>query len=307
MIGVIYGQAENIGYIIPNHEIDDFLTDVADGRYEGKPFIYDQFQTMENEALRGKLGVAKDVHGLMVREPKRRDSSYPLKEFDILTRIGPQEIDNEGMIQAQDNLRLSFMSLVPKLVRDGTVPVTVLRAGKSIEVALPVSRQPDRLLHGGYDGAYPRYFVCGPLVFSPVVSNAVSYYFQYNPMLSGRNSPLTTRRSDRAHFPGEELVVVTAPLLRTRMTKGYSDPFGQVISEVNGTKIKNLVHLVELIRSCQDEYLTFRFAEDYAETMVFRRKAMLDATEPLMSENGIPRRGTDDVLAVWNGKVAKTP
>jgi S1-C subfamily serine protease len=305
MIGVISGQAENIGYIIPNQEIDDFLTDVADGRYEGKPFVFDQFQSMENEALRGKLGVARNVRGLMVREPKRREPSYPLKEFDILTRIGTHEIDNEGMIQAEDNLRLSFMSQVPKLARNGTVPVSVLRAGKTIEVALPVSRESDHLLRG-YDGSYPSYFVCGPLVFSPVAGNAIAYYFQYNPGLAGRNSPLTIRRSDRARFPGEELVVVTAPLLRTRMTKGYADPFGQVVSEVNGTKVKNLAHLVELVRSCNDEYVTFRFAEDYSETLVFRRKAMLEATEPLMSENGIPRRGSDDVLAVWSGKVAKS-
>jgi S1-C subfamily serine protease len=305
MIGVISGGAENIGYIIPNQEIDDFLTDVADGRYEGKPYIFDQLQTMENEALRGKLGLAKNVRGLMVREPKSRDSSYPLKEFDILTRIGAHEIDNEGMIQVHDNFRLSFMSQVPKLVRDGTVPVTVLRDNKAVEVALPVSSKSDHLLRG-YDGGYPSYFVCGPLVFSPVNSNAITYYFQYNPMLGGRNSPLTTRRSDRARFPGEELVVVTAPLLRTRMTKGYADPFGQVVSEVNGTKVKNLAHLVELIRSSNDEFLTFRFAEDYTETLVFRRKAMLEATEPLMSENGIPRRGSDDVLAVWNSKIAKT-
>jgi len=305
MIGVVSGHAENIGYIIPNQEIDDFLTDVADGHYEGKPYVFDQFQTMENEALRSKFGLGKNVRGLMVREPKRRDPSYPLKEFDILTRIGTVEIDNEGMIQAQDNLRLSFMSQVPKLVHDGTVPVSVLRAGKSVEVALPVSREPDKLLRS-YDGRYPSYFVCGPLVFSPVVYEAISYYFQYNPLLAGRNSPLTTRRSDRAVFPGEQLVVVTAPLLRTRMTKGYADPFGQVLSEVNGTKIKNLAHLVELIRSCKEEYLTFRFAEDYAETLVFRRKAMLEATDPLMSENGIPRRGSDDVLALWNGKIAKT-
>jgi S1-C subfamily serine protease len=304
MIGVISGQAENIGYIIPNQEINDFLTDVADGRYEGKPCVFDQFQTIENEALRGKLGLAKTVHGLMVREPKRRDPAYPLKEFDILTKIGAHEIDNEGMVQAQDNLRLSFLSQVPQLARNGTVPVTVLRAGKAIEVALPVSREPDHLLRG-YDGRYPSYFVCGPLVFSPVTTNAIPYYFQYNPMLGGRNSPLTTRRSDRANFAGEELVVVTAPLLRTRMAKGYNDPFGQVLSEVNGTKVKNLAHLVELIRSCSDEYLTFRFAEDYAETLVFRRTAVLDATEPLMSENGIPRRGSDDVLAIWNSKVAK--
>jgi S1-C subfamily serine protease len=305
MIGVVSGHAENIGYIIPNQEVDDFLTDVADGRYEGKPYIFDQLQTTENEALRGKLGLAKDVHGLMVREPKRRDPSYPLKEFDILTRIGSHEIDNEGMIQAEDNFRLSFMSQVPKLARNGTVPVTVFRAGKTIEVALPVSREPDRLLRG-YDGGYPSYFVCGPLVFSPVVSDAVSYYVQYNPGLGGRNSPLSIRRSDRAHFQGEQLVVVTAPLLRTRMTKGYQEPFGQVLSEVNGAKVKNLAHLVELIRSSKDEYLTFRFAEDYSETLVFRRKAMLDATESLMSENGIPRRGSDDVLAVWNDKTGKT-
>ena len=77
MIGVISGHAENIGYIIPNQEIDDFLTDVADGRYEGKPYVFDQFQTMENEALRGKLGLAKNVRGLMVREPKPSRSLVP--------------------------------------------------------------------------------------------------------------------------------------------------------------------------------------------------------------------------------------
>jgi hypothetical protein len=176
-----------------------------------------------------------------------------------------------------------------------------MRDGKLIEVGLPVNREAGRLFRG-YEGRYPSYFVCGPLVFSPVVADAVSVYFRGSPQLMSRNSPLSTRYADRARFPGEELVVVTAPLLRTRMTKGYGDPFGQVLSELNGTKIKNLAHLVELIRACQDEYLTFRFAEDYAETLVFRRKAMLDATEPLMSENGIPRRGSDDVLAVWNGK-----
>jgi hypothetical protein len=168
-------------------------------------------------------------------------------------------------------------------------------------VAVPVTREPGRLIRG-YDGRYPSYFICGPLVCSPVVSEAISMYFRYSPQLGVRNSPLVTRNSDQARFPGEELVVVTAPLLRTRMSKGYADPFGQVLSELNGTKIKNLAHLVELIRTCKDEYLTFRFAEDYSETLVFSRKAMLDATETLMSENGIPRRGSDDVLSIWNGK-----
>jgi hypothetical protein len=303
VIGVISGHAENIGFIIPIQEIDDFLADVADGRYDGKPHVYDQFQILENEALRGKLGLAENIRGLMVREPYKRESSYALKEFDILTRIGTCDIDNEGTIQAQDNLRLSFISQVPKLARGGSVPVSVVRDGKPMELALPVSRDPGRLVRGN-EGRYSSYLVCGPLVFSPVVSDAISMYFRDNPILVGRNSPMTTRLADQAQFPGEELVVVTAPLLRTRMSKGYTDPFGQVLNDVNGVKVKNLIHLVELIRSSKDEYLTFRFAEQYSETLVFRRKAILDATETLMNENGIPRRGSDDVLAAWNGKVA---
>ena len=41
--------------------------------------------------------------------------------------------------------------------------------------------------------------------------------------------------------------------------------------------------------------------------MVFRRKAMLEATEPLMSQNGIPRRGSDDVMPVWVMKPVADP
>ena len=38
--------------------------------------------------------------------------------------------------------------------------------------------------------------------------------------------------------------------------------------------------------------------------MVFPRKALEEATAALMAENGIPRRGTADILAVWAGKEA---
>jgi hypothetical protein len=85
-------------------------------------------------------------------------------------------------------------------------------------------------------------------------------------------------------------------MLPHRMTRGYSEPLGQVVESVNGTRIKNLLHLAEMIQNSTDEFLTIRFAEDGAETMIFRRKPMLEATESLMNQNGIPRRGSDDVL-----------
>jgi S1-C subfamily serine protease len=303
MVGLVYGvgPGENIGYVIPIEEIDGFLADVTDGRYDSKPRLFEQFQFVENEALRARLGLAKTVRGIMVREPRRRVSSYPLKEFDVITAIGDNAIDNQGMVQIRDNLRLSFPYLVPKLVRDGAVPLRIIRDGQALTVRLPVDREDDRLLRS-YGGRQPSYFVCGPLVFSPVMADAASFYFRYNLTIADRNSPIMTRNSDQVRVPGEELVVVTAPMLPNRMTRGYGEPFGQVVESLNGTKIQSLRHLVETLRDCKDEFLTFRFAEEGAETLVFRRQAILDATEPLMSQNGVPRRGSDEVLAIWNAK-----
>ncbi|HXI78134.1 MAG TPA: serine protease, partial [Steroidobacteraceae bacterium] len=52
MIGLAFsklgGDTQNIGYIIPNEEVDLFLKDVADGSYDGKPAMYDELQTLEN-------------------------------------------------------------------------------------------------------------------------------------------------------------------------------------------------------------------------------------------------------------------
>ena len=154
----------------------------------------------------------------------------------------------------------------------------------------------------GLDGRDPAYFLVGPLVFSPVVTETAEAYFQLNPALMSRNSPILTRAVDHVRFPGEELVAVTTPLFPHRVARGYDDPIGQVVESVNGVAIRNLRHLVEVLRDARDEYVTFRFAEDRAETLVFRRKELEAATAEVMSENGIPRRGTPDVMGVWESK-----
>src|SRR5262249_6337506 len=69
MIGLAFsrlGGAENIAYIIPCEEIELFLQDVADGRYDGKPVLPDEFQTLENDALRRFLKLGKSVEGVVV-------------------------------------------------------------------------------------------------------------------------------------------------------------------------------------------------------------------------------------------------
>jgi S1-C subfamily serine protease len=311
MIGLVFSrlnEAENTGYIIPNEEIDIFLADIQkDGRYHGKPVeaAGTLFQRLENPTLRRMLKLDKGVKGVLVRPPERTGEGYPLKKFDVLVRIGDHDIDNEGMVDLKDGFRAPFLCLVPKLARESAVPVTVLRDGRRVEVALPVTTKDTRLIRD-YQGEQPSYFIHGPLVFSPVWADAIPWYSRLNPALYAGKSPLMTRGLDRVRFPGEELVVVTAPMFSHKIAKGYSDPVGRVVQEVNGVKIKNLRHLVETLRDSKDSYLMFCFADEWGEILVFDRPEMAKVTEEILEENGIAtsRRGSADMLKIWKGKDA---
>ena len=168
MIGLAFsklgGDTQNIGYIIPNEEVELFLKDIAEGRYHGKPAMYDELQTLENPALRDYLKLEKGVEGMVVHRPYKTDAAYPLKEWDVLTRIGDTPIDNQGMIKLDKDLRVSFAYLVQRLANDDKVPMTLVRGGKSMHIQLPVSAEHPTLV-ADLRGGYPSYFIYGPLVF----------------------------------------------------------------------------------------------------------------------------------------------
>jgi S1-C subfamily serine protease len=306
MAGIVLSrlqQGENIGYVLANEEIDLFLEDIKRGPYKGK--LTDQsgteYQRLENKGLRKFLKLDDGLKGVLVIPPRNPEPTYVLRDLDVLTRISTHAIDNEGTVELPGDVRVSFLSLIPRLARANTVPLTVLRAGKLIEVALPVSARDSRLIPD-YRGEKLSYFIHGPLVFSPAKAGALQMYSRAKPGLYAFQSPLLTRGEwDRVRFPDEQLVVVTAPMFSHRIAKGYADPIGQVVEELNGVKIRNLAHLVESIHDCKSEFLRFRFAEVGVESLVFRCDDMEKATEEVLEDNGISpsRRGSEDMLKVW--------
>ncbi len=165
MVGLIFSkltQADNIGYIIPGEEIDLFLKDVADGTYDGKPAMHESLQTLENDALRAFLGLDKKTQGMVVHASDPANPQDPLKPFDLIAKIGDHEIDNVGMVKIKDNLRLNFQYLIQKLVKDGKVPLTVVRQGKTMPIELPAKTKYPMLINT-LKGRYPSYFIYGPL------------------------------------------------------------------------------------------------------------------------------------------------
>jgi S1-C subfamily serine protease len=309
MIGLAYSylsDAQNIGYIIPNEEIELFLKDIADGHYDGKPGMYDDLQTFENPALRTFLKLDKSVEGIIVHRPAQSDASYPLKQWDVITRIGSTPVDNEGMIKLGSNLRVSFRYLVQKIAKDGKVPLTIVRAGKPMSIEMPVSPERPLLIYD-LKGDYPSYFIYGPLVFSdatwsflsPIQHNAGTMKFY-----SWQGNPLVTRFGDSPDADAQQLVVISSPFFPHKLARGYSNPAGSVVYSVNGVRVHSLRHLVELLRDLKDDFVTFEFDQHSGETMVFARKEMLASTEEILNDNGVRAQGSPDLMAVWQAKPA---
>ena len=310
MIGLAFsklgGDTQNIGYIIPNEEVELFLKDVADGHYDGKPAMYDDLQTLENPALRDFLKLDKSVEGMVVHRAARTDASYPLKEWDVISRIGDTPIDNQGMVKIDKDLRVNFAYLIQKLASNGELPLTVVRGGKVMQIRLPVSTEHPTLVTD-LRGSYPSYFIYGPIVFSPATWQLVSS-LENNAglmrMLGLVKSPLVTRALDEPSADLEQLVVVSSPFFPHKIANGYSSAAGSVVYSINGIRIKSLVHLVAVLRDLKDPFVTIEFDQKGGEALVFSRQAIMAATDDILMDNGVRAQGSPDTLAVWQDKAA---
>jgi len=322
MIGLANSRlvtAQNIGYIIPCEEIELFLQDVADGKYDGKPFMFDETPTLENVALRSYLRLNPTVEGVVVHKIDHPDPAYPLKKWDIITKIGDAPMDNQGKIKLGENLRVGFQYQFQKIAKNGKVPLTVVRAGRELAIEAPAEYDHPRLIPY-LNGTYPAYFVCGPLVFSVATEDFVAAITSGTggstgatgtPSISGATvfnalsvmeSPLVTRRGARPTEDEQQLVVIPAPFFPHKLAKGYSNPAGRVVKSINGIPIKSLRHLVEVLRDAQEDFIVIEISQRVAESLVFPRKEMIAATEEILNDNGIRAQGSPDMLEVWNAK-----
>ena len=313
LVGLVFSliqNAQSIGYLIPVEEIQLFLADIADGKYDGKPQLYDSIQTVENDALRQKLRLPPGVNGVMVTEPYRQDANYPLKEWDVITRIDDTPIDSEGKVAVRYDLRLSALYLVQKLAKNGYIDVTVFRDGQLIPMKVPVQSRRD-LVMPYLLNASPRYFILGPLVFSQVTQDYVERATAQRPLpASQQNSPLITRRYDKPRFDGEELVIVASPMFPDRITKGYDDPERFVLSEINGHRVTSLRDLVQFLHDDREPQITLKFAKASRrthETMVFNRAELLESTAKVIEENGIRYPYSPDLRPLWEKSLTIMP
>lgn len=292
-------QADNIGYIIPNEEVELFLEDAKDGEITGRPYLEEIFDNARNPALRQKLGLSRDIDGMIVNGEVEGN---PLKNWDVVTSVDGHDIDSQGLVSLTPDLRLYFEYFVQHGINDdGTITLGVLRDGEQIEVRSPVIRGDDDFFPG-LDNDYPRYLVFGPLVFTPVYQRH-AYGIDMG-SLASRNSPIVGRAFTGKDEDAEvqEYVVLAGNLLNHRINLAYEVPWFSTLKSVNGTTITNLRHLVETLRDVSkgsDEFVTFEFYDFGADRLVYRRQELLSSIEDVLDENGIRRPMSEDLEDIW--------
>lgn len=290
VIGVVFSgipTAENTGYLIPIEEVQTFLSDIEDGTYEGNPRVNYVAQTLENPHLRSFLNAPSDVSGLVVHDPLENDT---LQRFDIITHVGTHNIADDGMVFV-DDLRLSWNYYVPRVVQtdsegNHTVPVKVWREGQTIDTTINATNQLD-LVFQPLRGDYPDYAIIGPMCFTPIYRETADALIRFGPGFAATQHPVISRYTDETDFDDEQLIAVVPPFFTHRITVGYDlTPF-PVVHKINGTEIKNLVHLVETINNIQDEYTIFEWKNKGMELLVFRTEELREATEDVLEDNDI--------------------
>jgi hypothetical protein len=262
---------------------------------------------LQNQGLRRYLEVPESTTGVVVVKPYDGLAANPLEKWDVITRIGDTPIDDQGMINLNADVRLNFEYLVQKDVRDGKVPLTILRHGAVLHVEEPVAY--DRpLLIPRLEGQYPSYFIYGPIVFSAASADMLAGLqskASLLAMLSFVGSPLVTLRGDAPSAQHKDLVVIAAPFFPNRLVEGYGNHTGTVVDSINGTHIASLAQLVTVLRDLKSEYVTIDFEGRGIESLVFPRAALAAATQEVLTDNGIRAQGSPDMLAIWQESAAK--
>ena len=87
-----------------------------------------------------------------------------------------------------------------------------------------------------------------------------------------------------------------------KIGQGYEIAYTPAIAEVDGVRIRNLKHMVEVIRDSTVEFIEFTFHSNQTDMIVFKRKEALAATEEILADNGIRQHCLDDLAPIWNQK-----
>jgi S1-C subfamily serine protease len=279
-------EAENIGYIVPAPIIRHFLKDIEDDRFDGFPELGVWVQSLHNSALRSSLGLQQTGGGVLVSAVSTTGgASQVLEAGDVLLTIAGVAIGSDNAIDLGEGVRVDATVLEHRAQVGEEVEVTFLREGvlhsEKIRMALPDPLVP----LGPHDQDIP-FRIYGGLVFQQLTERYLTIFeeapsrlmtYASYPSEGGHRLLVSDRGVD-----GRREVVVLSGVLATELTRGYENMEDEVVLAVDGTTVRDLRHLSELLDSAPGEFLTI--TTEQGHMIVLDRAEVASANEEILSQ-----------------------
>eukprot|EP00928_Gymnodinium_smaydae_P068257 TRINITY_DN5133_c0_g1_i1.p2 TRINITY_DN5133_c0_g1~~TRINITY_DN5133_c0_g1_i1.p2 ORF type:complete len:553 (+),score=143.36 TRINITY_DN5133_c0_g1_i1:132-1661(+) len=290
-------EAENIGYVIPTVVIMHFLTDLLNNkRYTGFPVLGVETQTMENANLREAFGMTPQQKGILVsRVCPTAAAKEQLKAGDVLLAFDGEPIGNDGTVRFRKHERVMYSWLVAQKYHGDSATLTVLRDSKKLDLrienlASPAQLVPIHLFEKSRPG--PSYFIVAGLVFTTLSEPFLESEFGVEWEHKAPVEMVRWTTLEHAESRDQELVVLTQ-VLAHELTIGYETIENVLVLSVNGTSVRNLRHLRELVDACNEGYLRLGLQSNLV--LVLRAQDAKNVTPEVLKKHGIPADKSPDL------------
>jgi S1-C subfamily serine protease len=245
-------SSQSIGYMIPTTVIKAFLRDIADSTYEGPVPVLMQWQNMENTALRKCYGIPDTATGILVNKVHYCSAlSGVIEPDDILLSVDHMDIQNDGSVYINNDVKTSFETIIKNKNVNDTVALHILRQGTDTTILLPLEYTRAKQLLVSKVDLEPKYYIQDGFVFT----TPSYYYFQdesywqyYYPQLSYYYYAKVLNTTEQ-----EEIVMISS-VLPDKSNVGYHDVSNRIVSKINGYEIKNFNDLIRAFDRPSDFY-----------------------------------------------------
>lgn len=218
--------------------------------------------------------------GILVRKVEPTSPANDvLKEGDVILSFDGIPISNESTVPLRPGERTALSFLVSQKFTGDKAVLGVLRDGKEIEVTTVL--QPScQLVPVHLKNRQPTYFIVAGLVFTAVTEPLLEEdYAEENIYIAVKLRASTA--FNMAEFEGQEIVLLSQVLAHA-VNIGYEGVSHLKALRFNGTKIRNVKHLAQLVDSCTSAYMRFELEDSVV--VVLATNSACAATPGILKE-----------------------
>lgn len=292
-----YNAKDQLSDVSSTEVLKQFLADAEDGDYQGFPSLGISSSSTEDSNFRAYLKIPDDVGGIYISRVRKGGSADKagILKGDVVTSIDSHPIDRLGYFDHELYGRLFWSHLVRGAKAVGeTITLGILREGQpqDIEVTLERLEVEDQLVPSYTFGRAPSYLVKGGMLFQELNQPLLEAFGEEWRSRAPLNL-LDAWENPSSYEEDHDRIVFLSGVIATPATVGYEPLRNLIVSEVNGTPIRNMKGLIAALDNPPANGLhSIRFKDENMQ--IYLDEVTATAVDTQLMQRGITQLSRTD-------------